>query len=175
MGERIRWAEARVKITRMTLTIKLDRNWSSFQLANSAPPLSVTGSAIAPSARIAKDALFLSSGCVSDYTLPLLCASCRAVVTLSTSSSECKLRVHVGHGEDRVPSSGSYRIFVCQLGLARLWLQQKLAVEEASCGIRTHDLPLTERVLCQLSYRGHECTEKIMARLSARHTRLDSA
>ena len=27
-------------------------NWSSFQLANSAPPLSVTGSAIAPSARI---------------------------------------------------------------------------------------------------------------------------
>ena len=36
----------------MTLTIKLDRNWSSFQLANSTPPLSVTGSAIAPSARI---------------------------------------------------------------------------------------------------------------------------
>ena len=36
----------------MILTIKLDRNWSSFQLANSAPPLSVTGSAIAPSARI---------------------------------------------------------------------------------------------------------------------------
>ena len=46
------WAEARIKITRMTLTIKLDRNWSSFQLANSTPPLSVTGSAIAPSARI---------------------------------------------------------------------------------------------------------------------------
>ena len=46
------WAEARIKITRMILTIKLDRNWSSFQLANSAPPLSVTGSAIAPSARI---------------------------------------------------------------------------------------------------------------------------
>lgn len=36
----------------MTLTIKLDGNWSSFQLANSAPPLSVTDSAIAPSARI---------------------------------------------------------------------------------------------------------------------------
>ena len=36
----------------MTLTIKLDGNWSSFQLANSAPPLSVTGSAIAPSARM---------------------------------------------------------------------------------------------------------------------------
>ena len=46
------WAEAREKIARMTLTIKLDRNWSSFQLANSTPPLSVTGSAIAPSARI---------------------------------------------------------------------------------------------------------------------------
>ena len=47
-----RWAEAPVKIARMTLTIKLDRNWSSFQLANSAPPLSVTDSAIAPSARM---------------------------------------------------------------------------------------------------------------------------
>ena len=46
------WAEAHIKITRMTLTIKLDRNWSSFQLANSTPPLSVTGSAIAPSARM---------------------------------------------------------------------------------------------------------------------------
>ena len=46
------WAEALVKIARMTLTIKLDRNWSSFQLANSAPPLSVTDSAIAPSARM---------------------------------------------------------------------------------------------------------------------------
>ena len=46
------WAEARVKIARVTLTIKLDGNWSSFQLANSAPPLSVTDSAIAPSARI---------------------------------------------------------------------------------------------------------------------------
>ena len=40
------------KIARMTLTVKLDWNWSSFQLANSAPPLSVTDSAIAPSARI---------------------------------------------------------------------------------------------------------------------------
>ena len=48
----VRWAEAPVKIARMTLTIKLDGNWSSFQLANSAPPLSVTDSAIAPSARM---------------------------------------------------------------------------------------------------------------------------
>ena len=46
------WAEAPIKIARMTLTIKLDGNWSSFQLANSTPPLSVTGSAIAPSARM---------------------------------------------------------------------------------------------------------------------------
>ena len=46
------WAEAPIKIARMTLTVKLDGNWSSFQLANSAPPLSVTDSAIAPSARI---------------------------------------------------------------------------------------------------------------------------
>ena len=54
-GEVVRqicWAEAHEKIARMTLTIKLDRNWSSFQLANSAPPLSVTDSAIAPSARM---------------------------------------------------------------------------------------------------------------------------
>ena len=49
---RFSWTEARVKIARMTLTIKLDRNWSSFQLANSAPPLNVTDSAIAPSARM---------------------------------------------------------------------------------------------------------------------------
>jgi hypothetical protein len=40
----------------MTLTIKLDRNWSSFQLANNTPPLSVTGSVIAPSARIRRSA-----------------------------------------------------------------------------------------------------------------------
>ena len=46
------WAEAHEKIARMTLTIKLDRNWSSFQLANRAPPLSVTDSSIAPSARM---------------------------------------------------------------------------------------------------------------------------
>ena len=46
------WAEAHIKIARMTLTVKLDRNWSSFQLANSAPPLSVTDSATAPSASI---------------------------------------------------------------------------------------------------------------------------
>ena len=46
------WAEAPIKIARMILTIKLDGNWNSFQLANSAPPLSVTDSAIAPSARM---------------------------------------------------------------------------------------------------------------------------
>ena len=36
----------------MTLTIKLDRTWNSFTFANSAPPLSVTDSATAPSARM---------------------------------------------------------------------------------------------------------------------------
>ena len=46
------WAEAPIKIARMTLTIKLDRNWSSFQLANSTPPQSVIDNAIAPPARI---------------------------------------------------------------------------------------------------------------------------
>ena len=46
------WAEAHVKIARMTLTAKLDGNWNSFQLANNTPPLGVTGSVIAPSARM---------------------------------------------------------------------------------------------------------------------------
>ena len=46
------WAEAHIQIGRMTLTIKLDGNWNSSQLADSAPPLSVTGSAPAPSARM---------------------------------------------------------------------------------------------------------------------------
>jgi hypothetical protein len=46
------WAGAPIQIARMTLTIKLDRNWSSFQIANNTPPLSVTSSVIAPSARI---------------------------------------------------------------------------------------------------------------------------
>ena len=54
------WAEAPIKIARMTLTIKLDGNWSSFQLANSAPPLCVTDSAIAPSARMSCVGLFLA-------------------------------------------------------------------------------------------------------------------
>ena len=40
------------KIARMAAKAKLDGNWISFQLANSAPPLSVTDSAIAPSTRI---------------------------------------------------------------------------------------------------------------------------
>ena len=48
----IDWAEARIKIARMTLTIKLDRNWNTFQLANCASPLGVTDNAIAHSARM---------------------------------------------------------------------------------------------------------------------------
>ena len=46
------WAEARIKIARMILTIKLDWNWSSFQLANIALPQNVMRCDIAPSARI---------------------------------------------------------------------------------------------------------------------------
>ena len=46
------WAEAHIQIARTALTIKLDKNWNSFQLTNSAPPLTVTDSAIAPSARM---------------------------------------------------------------------------------------------------------------------------
>ena len=46
------WAEGNMQVARMTLTIKPDRNWNSFKLASSALPLSVTDSAIAPSARM---------------------------------------------------------------------------------------------------------------------------
>ena len=95
------WAEAPIKIARMTLTIKLDGNWSSFQLANSALPLSVTSSAIAPSARMPKcDSpghnfqKFLKTGCskikldfkshvffCSLTCVPLLCHMCSAVLS----------------------------------------------------------------------------------------------
>ena len=64
------WAEAPIKIARMTLTIKLDGNWSSFQLANNTPPLSVTGSVIAPSARMHSKA---SSPKRRGYTGPTQC------------------------------------------------------------------------------------------------------
>ena len=46
------WAGAHITFARRTLTIQLDRNWNSFQASNSAPPLSVTDSVIAPSARM---------------------------------------------------------------------------------------------------------------------------
>jgi len=46
------WAEARINIARMILTIKLDENWNGFQVANTTPPLSVTGIVSARSARI---------------------------------------------------------------------------------------------------------------------------
>ena len=64
------WAEAHIKIARMTLTIKLDGNWNSFQLANNTPPLGVTGSVIAPSARM--DSLFPRRGTPTTvlHTLP---------------------------------------------------------------------------------------------------------
>ena len=57
----------------MTLTIKLDGNWSSFQLANSAPPLSVIDSAIAPSARIPRLCVKLRL-----WNITLLCQCARA-------------------------------------------------------------------------------------------------
>ena len=47
-----RWAEANIKTARATLTIKLGKHWNSFQLEHRAPPLSVTDSSIAPSARM---------------------------------------------------------------------------------------------------------------------------
>ena len=63
----VSWAEALAKIARMILTIKLDWNWSSFQLANSAPPLGVTDSAIAPSARMP------AQRCLAPRNLPADC------------------------------------------------------------------------------------------------------
>jgi hypothetical protein len=41
-----------ISTCKRTLTIKLDKHWSRFQLANSAPPLRATKSAIAPYARM---------------------------------------------------------------------------------------------------------------------------
>ena len=43
---------AHLKIASLTLMVNLDRNWSSFQLAKSTSPPSVTDSANAPSARM---------------------------------------------------------------------------------------------------------------------------
>ena len=70
------WAEAPVKIARMTLTIKLDGNWSSFQLANNTPPLSVTGSVIAPSARIISVHAFHWAGAHNQRAVPFPAATC---------------------------------------------------------------------------------------------------
>ena len=53
------WAKAPINIARMALTIKLDGNWISFQLANSAPPLCATDSAIAPSAKMKRNVIVL--------------------------------------------------------------------------------------------------------------------
>ena len=69
------WAEAPIKIARMTLTIKLDGNWSSFQLANNTSPLSVTDSIIAPSARM-----------FSRFTFPLTFAHCSCGVLVPVAA-----------------------------------------------------------------------------------------
>ena len=102
------WAEALIKIARMTLTIKLDGNWSSFQLANSAPPLSVTGSAIAPSARMGT----LSRLCGSPAPAP---TSQSIEAAISRFPTSCHGRRDVrryagerqrGGGRTHVPSQG---------------------------------------------------------------------
>ena len=86
---RMRWAEAHEKIARMTLTIKLDRNWSSFQLANSAPPLSVTDSAIAPSARMDQFALRVLS-CI--WQVAPRCLEARARADMTPAKGEATTR-----------------------------------------------------------------------------------
>ena len=82
------WAEARRKIARMTLTIKLDRNWSSVQLANSAPPLSVTDSAIAPSARMPRSTESTSANYLTVFP-------CIFVTNLSQRKSEAANTQHI--------------------------------------------------------------------------------
>jgi len=52
LAQLYRWAKARIKSARMTMAIKLDGNWSCFLSAKNTPPLTVTGSVIAPSARM---------------------------------------------------------------------------------------------------------------------------
>ena len=80
--------------------MKLDSNWSSFQLANSAPPLSVTDSAIAPSARMLvleqRQRLSLNSTNPEDAVLLLFC-SCCDLFGLSSGVPED----HKGGGEGR--------------------------------------------------------------------------
>ena len=60
----ISWDIAHQKIARMTLTVRLDWNWSSFQLAISASPLGVTASANAPSARMCITAALFHAHCI---------------------------------------------------------------------------------------------------------------
>ena len=72
------WAEAHIKIARMTLTIKLDGNWNSFQLANNTPPPGVTGSVIAPSARMACVSLAGRNLLQTSTMLPFVSASLRS-------------------------------------------------------------------------------------------------
>lgn len=46
------WAGAHLQMARLTLTIKLDNTWGSFQEALREPPRSVSDCALAPSARM---------------------------------------------------------------------------------------------------------------------------
>ena len=58
------WAEALEKL-RLRPCGRIDGNWISFQLANSTPPLSVTDSAFAPSARMPLSHLTFFGTCAS--------------------------------------------------------------------------------------------------------------
>ena len=104
------WAEAPVKIARKTLTIKLDRNWSSFQLANNTPPLSVTGSVIAPSARMRMIAAEWVQLILENFK-----ACLRGIA--AQSSARDRLRDYFGSRH-----FGSRRFWLASFWLALFWL-----------------------------------------------------
>lgn len=133
------WAEARLKIARMTLTIKLDGNWSSFQLANSAPPLSVTDSALAPSARMV-ELLCCTMHCHTLQQLMLLGVSWRddeSTVTtqMAAPSLSCRLK-HASCGD-----LGHHRRMLYETygGVARSILR---------CRLYLHRITITVIFLC---------------------------
>ena len=100
----VRWAEALAKIARMILTIKLDWNWSSFQLANGAPPLGVTDSAIAPSARMPR-ARWLAESQRRAVSLKtrLRRTSGAGGVSALRDTSLGPFAIHMGHPSQRSP------------------------------------------------------------------------
>jgi hypothetical protein len=149
------WAEAHIKIARMTLTIKLDRNWSSFQLANRAPPLSVTGSSIAPSARIlhidgdvtvtrlrvAGSALTMARppSCIQGSTLPdwLTCTS-RLLSHGWGSSPRKNLRIHIDVSHSRQPLVKGERLVRYEVNTVMSVCRQFDATARKTCSIQVH-------------------------------------